>query len=196
MLFRSGFSFRLDAPLDMRMDPTTGLSAADWIADADETEIADILFYNGDERFSRRIARRLIEERRREPIATTGRLAAIIEAAYPPPARRRGRIHPATRSFQAIRIHINDELGQIRRLLDGIETLLKPGGRLACISFHSSEDRIVKNRFKELRLSGRYTVWTRKPMRASLSEIDANPRSRSALLRAIERTGATAGLRS
>ena len=184
---RRGFSFKADAPLDMRMDATTGFTAADWLNSVSEKEIADAIYYNADERFSRRIARRIIEARRASPIETTGRLAAIVESAYPPPARRRLRIHPATRAFQAIRIVVNDELSQIQRLLSSIDVFLKPGGRFACISFHSLEDRLVKNTFKTLRQTGRYTLWKRKPVRASEDEMATNPRARSALLRAIAR---------
>ncbi|MFH1378520.1 MAG: 16S rRNA (cytosine(1402)-N(4))-methyltransferase RsmH [Planctomycetota bacterium] len=180
-----GFSFRTDAPLDMRMDLTTGLTAADWLNSESETDIANAIFQNADERFSRRIARRIVEERRITPIQTTGQLAAIVESAYPYQARKHLRIHPATRTFQAIRIVINDELGQIERLLSSIDVFLNPGGRFACISFHSLEDRLVKNTFKNLHKTGRYTLWTRKPVRASDDETSANPRARSALLRAI-----------
>jgi 16S rRNA (cytosine1402-N4)-methyltransferase len=179
-----GFSFSKDGPLDMRMNPQAGESAAAWLARADEAEIADVLWRFGDERNSRRIARRIVETRAQTPIVTTAQLAALI-AAVPGPRSRH--IHPATRSFQAIRIHINRELDALQTALDAAIEVLAPGGRLVVISFHSLEDRMVKRRLRDatrteppqLRLHGK-----RFP---SDAECAANPRARSAVLRIAER---------
>ncbi len=191
-----GFSFRHDGPLDMRMDPTTGVSAATWLATADEQEIADVLWRYGEERHSRRIARRIVESRTAHPLETTFDLAALVSAAI---GRGGGRIDPATRTFQAIRIRINDELGEVERLLDTALDLLAVGGRLLIIAFHSLEDRLVKQRFRALeqdyrdaRRAGPLPVptfheVTRKPVMASAAETTANPRARSARLRVLER---------
>lgn len=193
-----GFSFLNDGPLDMRMDNSGGMSAADWLGQAKAEEIADILFRYGDERFSRRIARDIVEARQQAPILTTGQLAAIITAAVP--FREKGK-HPATRSFQAIRIHINRELQELESCLAQSIGILAPGGRLAVISFHSLEDRIVK-RF--IRNQARGDHFPRgvpvsqsqihpnmrpvgKAVRPSKSETDINPRARSAVLRVAER---------
>lgn len=193
-----GFSFRQAGPLDMRMDPSQGVSAADWINSAKDQEIAAVLRELGEERYARRIARAIVAERQIEPIITTDRLAAIIAAAVP--TRERGK-DPATRSFQAIRMHVNDELSEIERALPQALDALAPGGRLAVISFHSLEDRIVKNFMRSeargdpyppnfpirkqelkprLRLLG-------KQVRASDDEVQQNPRARSAVLRAAAR---------
>ena len=140
-----GFSFRSDGPLDMRMDTTSGESAAEWLAHASERDIADVLFEYGEERHAKRIARAIIKTRESEgPIKTTGRLAEVVAAANPSWERDK---HPATRSFQAIRIAVNDELGALREGLGGIIPRLKPGGRIAVITFHSLEDRVVKRVF-------------------------------------------------
>jgi 16S rRNA (cytosine1402-N4)-methyltransferase len=196
-----GFSFLRDGPLDMRMDPEAGTSAADWLAAAPEREIARVLRDFGEERHARRIARALLQARAEAPIATTGRLARIIAAAVP--GREPGK-HPATRSFQAIRIFINDELGALDAALEQSLPLLKPGGRLCVISFHSLEDRRVKRFIRRhaevaepwrglpdipaharpaLRALG-------KAVRASEAEVAANPRARSAVLRVAERLAA------
>jgi 16S rRNA (cytosine1402-N4)-methyltransferase len=172
-----GFSFMADGPLDMRMDSSSGPTAAEWLRTVDETELADTLFQLGDERFSRRIARALVAARRRTPLLRTRQLAELIAQAMPAPARR-GRIHPATRSFQAIRMAVNDEVGQIERGLAAAWQSLKVGGRLAVISFHSVEDRLVKQF-----LRAHAELVTRKPIEAGLAEQRETPRARSAKLR-------------
>lgn len=176
-----GFSFMADGPLDMRMDADAPVSAADWLATVDEQELADTLFQLGDERYSRRIARKLVEVRRRTPIVRTSQLAALVVDALPGAARG-GRIHPATRTFQAIRMHVNDELGELARGLQAAHDCLRPGGRLAVISFHSHEDRAVKHF-----LRANFDVLTKKPIEATLAEVQDNPRSRSAKLRCAVR---------
>jgi 16S rRNA (cytosine1402-N4)-methyltransferase len=198
---RRGFSFLRDGPLDMRMDPEAGESVADFLARASEREIAIVIARLGEERHGRRIARAIVAGRALAPITTTGRLAGIIAAAVP--GREPGR-HPATRSFQALRIHVNDELGEIERALPQAVAALAPGGRLVVISFHSLEDRIVK-RF--LRNAAREAPeWAGMPVvpseaRARLAlvgravfadeaEVRRNPRARSAVLRAAERIAA------
>ncbi len=178
-----GFSLRSDAPLDMRMDRTAGEGAAEWLADADEEEIARVLREYGEERYARRIARSLSRNR---GIATTGQLAAAVVAAMPPPARR-GRIHPATRTFQALRIAVNDELGELSRFLDAAPGLLSPGGRMVVISYHSLEDRLVKRAFRALADGGAYALPVRRAQRPTEAEVERNPRARSAKLRVLER---------
>ncbi len=170
-----GFSFRSDAPLDMRLDPTQGESAADYIVSHDEVELADIIFRYGDERNSRRIARALKSKLPR----TTGELAAIVAGSVHVRGKRE-RIHPATRTFQALRIAVNDELGALRESLDGAANVVRPGGRIAVISFHSLEDRIVKLFFRE---DERVQPLTRKPIVPGDEEISTNPRARSAKMR-------------
>ncbi|MFY9345483.1 MAG: 16S rRNA (cytosine(1402)-N(4))-methyltransferase RsmH [Planctomycetota bacterium] len=172
-----GFSFMADGPLDMRMDGSAEPTAADWLASVPERELADTLFQLGDERHSRRIARAIVEARRRAPIVRTGQLAEIVFQAMPGPARH-GRIHPATRTFQAIRMRINDEIGELERGLQAARACLRPGGRLAVISFHSHEDRIVKQF-----LRAHCDPVTKKPIVASPDEVRDNPRARSAKLR-------------
>ena len=193
-----GFSFSGDGPLDMRMDPRTGASAAEWIETASERELADAIFRYGEERHSRRIAARIIKERKSEPIATTGRLAAIVAAALP---RRERRKHPATRAFQGIRIHINEELDELHKGLAGALEALRDGGRLAVISFHSLEDRIVKRFILEQSrgddfprdlpvTKGQLRERIRpigKSRRATAIEVARNPRARSAVLRVAEK---------
>jgi len=181
-----GFSFRRDEPLDMRMDQTAGPTAADLIAEADERELADVIFQYGEERFSRRIARAIVETRRTAPIATTGRLAYIVRGAVP----RRGyqRIDPATRTFQALRIWVNRELDGLDTFLADASRRLLTGARLAVITFHSLEDRIVKHAFRALAAGeAALRILTRKPVIPGDAEVDRNPRARSAKLRAIER---------
>ena len=196
-----GFSFQIDGPLDMRMDPTSGQSAADWIARADTDEIADVLWVLGEERFSRRIARAIAEARKVEPIVTTARLSKIVSDAQPKKDQNK---HPATRTFQAIRLHINDELSEVEQGLEAAVKRLEVGGRLAVISFHSLEDRLVKRALRDasrlpqgdprmplpdsvtkprMRLMG-------KAIKASTGELRMNPRARSAVLRVAERTEA------
>lgn len=195
-----GFSFRLEGPLDMRMDTSTGVSAADWVNAAEEAEIARVLREYGEERFARRIARAIVRARAQQPIRTTRALAEIVADAVP--SRERGQ-DPATRTFQAIRIHVNRELTELETALPQAMRVLAPGGRLAVISFHSLEDRRVKHFLRgeakapelppgipfpppfhpRLRLLGR-------AIRPSAEELRRNPRSRSALLRVAERTEA------
>ena len=188
-----GFSFRHDGPLDMRMDPRSGQSAAEWLALASEHEIADVLWQFGDERRSRLIAKRVVEARRRAPLATTLDLVKVVHSCFP---HHGGRIDNATRTFQALRIFINDELGEIERALAQALHLVRMGGRLLVIAFHSLEDRLVKRRFRELdalarepaTASGlRFRLVARKAVQASETEIAANPRARSARLRVAER---------
>jgi len=197
-----GFSFRHGGPLDMRMDPSAGVSAAEWLGRASQSDIARVLRDYGEERFAGRIARAIVAEREIAPIETTDRLAEVVRAAVPKRVAATGRIDPATRTFQAIRIHINDELDELRAALDQSLEALAPGGRLVVISFHSLEDRIVKRFMRaqarpepppvpmapaprpKLRELGR-------PQRANAAEIEANPRARSAILRAAERLEAT-----
>jgi 16S rRNA (cytosine1402-N4)-methyltransferase len=194
-----GFSFMLEGPLDMRFDPATGQSAAELIATATEADLVRILFAYGEESQARRITRAILRERERAPITTTTRLAALVEKTVG--RRHSDRIHPATKTFQALRIAVNDELGEVERGVQAGIDLLAPGGRFAVISFHSLEDRIVKRAFAEaargcicprdvpvcvcghvatVRLIGKAT-------RPSEAEIAANPRARSAMLRVVER---------
>ncbi len=195
---RRGFSFRQDGPLDMRMDPSAGLSAADWLAAAREDEIVRVLFEYGEERFARRIARAIVEARQESPLDTTRRLAAIVARARP--GRERGK-DPATRTFQAIRIHVNQELSELKACLEALPEVLAPGGRMAVISFHSLEDRIVK-RFIRHAMKGptlpaglplRDEGWqprlrpVGRAQRPSEAETATNPRARSAVLRVAER---------
>lgn len=180
-----GFSFRADGPIDMRMNPEVGETAAELLDRLEEGALADLLFQFGDERLSRRIARRLVAERETKPWVerSTGELAYAVAGCYPPKARR-GRIHPATRSFQALRIAVNDELGSLERLLQRAPDWLLPGGVLAIISFHSLEDRLVKQAFLA---DARLERITRRPLVADAAEEQANPRSRSAKLRLARR---------
>jgi 16S rRNA (cytosine1402-N4)-methyltransferase len=170
-----GFSFRGDAPLDMRLDPTRGETAADYIVSHDEVDLADAIFRYGEERNSRRIARTLKAKLPR----TTGELASLVAASVHVSGRRE-RIHPATKTFQALRIAVNDELGALRASLDAAANLVRPAGRIAVISFHSLEDRIVKLFFRE---DARVHPLTRKPIVPSVEEVLSNPRARSAKLR-------------
>ena len=177
-----GFSFRHDGPLDMRMNPNVGVSAEQVVNQIDENELADLIYEFGEERSSRRIARAIVRAR---PITTTGELARVVAAAAP--AMKGEKIHPATKTFQALRIYVNDELGEIRSLLGSAPSLLKPGGRLAVISFHSLEDRLVKDDFRERSRTGEYEVLTKKPVTATEDEMERNPRARSAKLRVAEK---------
>jgi 16S rRNA (cytosine1402-N4)-methyltransferase len=176
-----GFSFMADGLLDMRMDTRRGPTAAQVVNEASERELADLIYEYGEERRSRRIARAIVRGR---PVTTTGQLARIVAAAAP--AMKQDRIHPATRTFQALRIHVNRELDEIKALMEAAPKLLKPSGRLVVISFHSLEDRIVKDSLREGAHRGTWTVLTRKPVTAGEEEIEQNPRSRSAKLRAGE----------
>jgi 16S rRNA (cytosine1402-N4)-methyltransferase len=193
-----GFSFSNDGPLDMRMDPTSGISAAQWIASADENEITKILRDYGEERFARRMARAIILEREERPITTTSHLAEIVSAANP--SWEKGK-HPATRAFQAIRIHVNEELEQLKAALDAALEVLGKNGRIVVISFHSLEDRIVKQFIKKQQrgtdiprhvpiLDADITRPMKaigKAIKASAEEVDSNPRARSAIMRVAEK---------
>ena len=181
-----GFSFRRDEPLDMRMDRSQGPTAADLIAAADETDLANVIFQYGEERHSRRVARAIVHARQREPIQTTGALAEIVRRAVP--ARGYQRIDPATRTFQAIRIWVNRELDGLDVFLSDAARWLLAGARFAVITFHSLEDRVVKHTFRALAAAGdAWRVLTRKPLIPGEPELALNPRARSAKLRAIER---------
>jgi 16S rRNA (cytosine1402-N4)-methyltransferase len=182
-----GFSFQADGPLDMRMDPRRGATAEQVVNQADEKVLADLIYEFGEERRSRRFARAIVRAR---PIKTTAQLAKVLSAVAPAMKSERGRhpIHPATRIFQALRIYVNAELDEIQALLQAAPKLLKPGGRLVVISFHSLEDRLAKDALRDGARQGIFEVFTRKPVTASEEETDRNPRARSAKLRAAERT--------
>ena len=190
-----GFSFRADGPLDMRMDPRSALTAEQVVNQADEEDLANLIYEYGEERRSRRIARAIVRAR---PVTTTAELARIVAGCVPPIKKSErghgggGQIHPATRTFQAIRIRVNDELGEIESLLRSAESLLKPGGRVVLISFHSLEDRLVKDKFKEAAKDGGLEMLTKKPVVAGEEESLRNPRSRSAKLRAAEKIAVVA----
>jgi 16S rRNA (cytosine1402-N4)-methyltransferase len=182
-----GFSFQAEGPLDMRMDPHAGRTADQVVNHMREQELANVIYEFGEERRSRRIARAIVRAR---PIRTTAHLAQVISAALRSMKHDHGaraKIHPATRTFQAIRIFVNRELDDLKALLAAVPQVLKPGGRLVVISFHSLEDRIVKDALRDGAKAGIYDVLTRKPVTATEEEIDRNPRSRSAKLRAAER---------
>jgi 16S rRNA (cytosine1402-N4)-methyltransferase len=182
-----GFSFRRDEPLDMRMDRSSGPTAAERLAAAGERELADVIFGFGEERFSRRIARAIVAERERSPIRSTGHLAQIVRRAVP--GRGHHRIDPATRTFQALRIWVNRELEGIDAFLAAAVRRLLAGARLAVISFHSLEDRVVKHVFRALeRGEATLRILTKRPLRPGDDEVARNPRARSAKLRVIERT--------
>ena len=193
-----GFSFLRDGPLDMRMDNSQGQTAAELLANVEEGDLANIIFRLGEEKFSRKIAKAIVEKRAAEPLVSTSQLVTLIEEVI---TRREKHKHPATRTFLALRMYINDELGQVESMLPQAVSMLKPGGRLAVISFHSSEDRIVKRFFKELsvgpKLPKRLPVQEvfqapikliGKAIKPSKSELQVNPRARSAILRIAERT--------
>ena len=197
-----GFSFGKDGPLDMRMDPEAGESAAQWLARAEEREIADVLWTWGEEKQSRRIARAIVARRAQQPLTRTAELAELIASVVPrgKPGSDKGRIHPVTRSFQAIRIHINAELADLEAGLDAALAALKPGGRLAVISFHSLEDRMVKQfiarhakappanrRLPQVQAFVPALVDRSGAIRADAAELAANPRARSAVLRVAEK---------
>lgn len=192
-----GFGFKSET-LDMRMDPTSGESAAEWLQGADAEDIENVLREFGEERFARRIARAIVREREQAPLDSAARLASIVARAVP--TRERGK-HPATRTFQALRIHVNDELGQLRAGLDAAVRVLAPAGRLAVISFHSLEDRIVKRFIRgaperelppdfplEVPVPVRELLAIGRPLRPGAEEVASNPRARSALLRVAERS--------
>lgn len=193
-----GFSFASDGPLDMRMDPTSGISASEWLASADERDMSRVIKQFGEERFARRIAGAIVRARASKPLTTTRQLAEVVSAAVPP---SRARIHPATRTFQAIRIFVNDELEQLKRVLPLCIDALRVGGHCAVICFHSLEDRIVKRFFRDATkidpvFAGFPTVpdealprleWVNRRARAGDEEIERNVRARSATLRAVRR---------
>ncbi len=179
-----GFSFRAEGPLDMRMDPRGGETAEQVVNQADEEELANLIYEFGEERRSRRIARAIVRAR---PISTTAELAKVVSAAAP--TMKGDKIHPATRTFQALRIRVNRELEEIESLLRSAGSLLKPGGRVVMLSFHSLEDRLVKDSFRAAAKAGTMMILTKKPLIADGDEERRNPRSRSAKLRAGERVG-------
>jgi 16S rRNA (cytosine1402-N4)-methyltransferase len=181
-----GFSFRRDEPLDMRMDTSSGHTAAELLASADERTLADVLYELGEERHARRVARAIVAARAMAPVSTTGQLADIVRRAIP----RKGysRIDPATRTFQGLRIWVNRELEGLDAFLGRAVDCLRPGGRLVAIAFHSLEDRVVKHTLRALQVEGRVTIRTKRPIVPTEAEIDRNPRARSAKLRAAERT--------
>jgi 16S rRNA (cytosine1402-N4)-methyltransferase len=179
-----GFSFQAEGPLDMRMNTQSGETAEQVVNQVDEVTLANLIYEFGEERRSRRIARAIVRSR---PIRSTAQLAEIVSAAARPMNQAERRIHPATRTFQALRIFVNRELDDLRDLLKAAPRLLKPGGRLVIISFHSLEDRIVKDALREGAKQGHFQLLTKKPVTATEEEIDRNPRSRSAKLRAAER---------
>ncbi len=196
-----GFSFRADAPLDMRMDDSAGITAAEVLAEEDEKALARIFREFGEERYARRIARRIVAQREHGPLVSTGQLAELVRDAVPG-GRVPARIHPATRVFQALRIYVNDELRAVEQGLEQAISLLRPGGRLVVISFHSLEDRRVKHYFRAAATGctcppripmcvcgkqPRVRLLSRKGVRAEEAETASNPRSRSAILRAVEK---------
>jgi len=184
-----GLSFQADGPLDMRLGRQAGQTAAELVNGLDETELADLIYRFGEERYSRRIARAIVAARTDNRIERTLELARIVAGAVPRAAQRSRRgVHPATRTFQALRIAVNDELGGLQRLLEQLPGVLSPGGRAGIISFHSLEDRPVKQHFARLAAAGEVKLLTKKPLTATPAEVGTNPRSRSAKLRAIERT--------
>jgi 16S rRNA (cytosine1402-N4)-methyltransferase len=183
-----GFSFRSEGPLDMRMDQSSGRTAADIVNELDETDLADMIYRLGEERYSRRIARAIVSARRRQTLTNTHQLVSVIESAVPGHYRR-GRIHCATRTFQALRIAVNNELDHLETSLRDAADALASGGRLCVISFHSLEDRIVKQTFKGLssQSGGELEILTKRPQVPSDDERNRNPRSRSAKLRVMQR---------
>jgi 16S rRNA (cytosine1402-N4)-methyltransferase len=175
-----GLSFKEDGPLDMRLDPTAGQTAADLVNRMSEKALADVIYEYGEERKSRWVAKRIVEQRKEKPFETTGELAEVVRRSVP----RSGAIDPATRTFQALRIAVNDELGALDRLLAALPKLLRPGGRAGIISFHSLEDRRAKHAFRVREV---WDAVTKKPVEASDAETAANPRARSAKLRVARR---------
>jgi 16S rRNA (cytosine1402-N4)-methyltransferase len=195
-----GFGFRDSGPLDMRMNPQAGRSAAEWLADVDERDLAEVIARFGEERFARRIARAIVRAREQGPVDTTAKLAAVVESAVPAGARHASRIHPATRTFQAIRIAVNAELDALERALAAAIDVLAPGGRLVVISFHSLEDRRVKRAIRDASTpppasrrapaAPRFRARLKRVgglVRPSEAEAAANPRARSARMRVAER---------
>ncbi len=181
-----GLSFAGEELLDMRLDPRIGKTAADLLAELSERELADLLFDNAQERMSFRIARKIVQTRELEPIRTTGQLARLVRGVVP---GRPGQLDPATRTFQALRMAVNDELAALQDLLEVMPEILKSGGRAAVISFHSGEDRLVKQAAKQWAAAGLCKVLTKKPVEPDENEMQRNPRSRSAKLRAVRFVG-------
>ena len=185
---RMGLSFARDMPLDMRFDKRLKTTAADIVNKANEQSLADLIYKFGQGRASRRIARFIVQQRQNQPITTTGQLATIVcRALSRPGQKRRSRIHPATRTFQALRIAVNSELENLEKLLDSAPQLLSKNGHLAVISFHSLEDRLVKNSLKQNEKEGIYRIVTKKPIVPTREEVAGNPRARSAKLRIAQR---------
>jgi 16S rRNA (cytosine1402-N4)-methyltransferase len=185
---RMGLSFQRNMPLDMRLDKRLKTTAADIINRADEKSLADLIYKFGEERASRRIARFIVERRHREPITTTGQLAAIVSGALAKRGRKQWtKIHPATRTFQALRIAVNNEMDNLAKLLAAAPVLLRKDGYIAVISFHSLEDRLVKTSFKDNESQGVYRILTKKPVLPSREEVSRNRRARSAKLRIAQR---------
>ena len=197
-----GFSYHVNAPLDMRMDRTNGITAAGWLNTADEKTISSVLYDYGDERWAARIAAVIVEHRERQPLITTGDLVECIDAAIPKAVRRKDDGHPARRSFQAIRIAVNDEIEPLEKALNDWISLIRPGGRLCVITFHSIEDRIVKHAFRRMQnpctcppklpvcICGKKPIakiMGGGPIRPTKDEVNRNPRSHSATLRVVER---------
>ena len=181
-----GFSFRYDAPLDMRMDKGAELTAEELVNRYPEADLSRIIYEYGEERFSRRIAKAIVERRKEGRIDTTAKLVDVIMRAVPYQGKH-GRVHPATRTFQALRIAVNDELKALEKALDDAIGLLSPSGAICVISYHSLEDRIVKNKFKEAKANKILDILYKKPLTPKEGEIGENPRSRSAKLRAARR---------
>ena len=184
--WQRGFSIKNDGPLDMRMDRNQSLTAKSLVNRLRETELSDIIRDFGEERFHRRIAKKIVEERKHKEISTTAELSDVVLRSLPY-SHNKYKIHPATRTFQAIRIKVNDELGSIKEALDALPDSLEKGARCCVISFHSLEDRIAKNTFKEFKARGLFNILTKKPIMADENEVITNPRSRSAKLRVGER---------
>jgi 16S rRNA (cytosine1402-N4)-methyltransferase len=183
---KHGLSFSAEAPLDMRLDPRVKKKASDLLAEWDEKRIADALFEYAQERYSYKIARKIVQTRQTEPILTTGQLARLVRSVVP---AKWGQIDPATRTFQALRMAVNAELDVLRDFLDAVPQLMKPGGRAAFLSFHSGEDRLVKQAVRGWEEAGQCEALTKKPLEPSEGEMARNPRSRSAKLRAVRWTG-------
>jgi len=188
---KHGLSFNAELPLDMRLDPRIKESAADIVAQWDEKELADILHEYAQERFARRIARKIVQTRTSEPILTTGQLARLVRSVVPPP--RYGQIDPATRTFQALRMAVNSELERLEDLLEAVPALLNRDGRAVFISFHSGEDRLVKQAIRNWEETGAAESLSKKPLEPGEEEMNRNPRSRSAKLRGIMWKGRTTG---
>ena len=188
-----GFSLQTPGPLDMRFDPSEGVTAGEIVNRWDAERLVELFSKLGDQPYARRIARAILEARRRRRIGRTDELAEIVARAVPAPYRHRKRVHPATRVFQALRMAVNDEVGSLERFGGKIFDFLKPGGRVAVLAYHSGEDRIVKERFREAVRAGLAQLPVRKPITPTSAEVRSNPRSRSARLRVAERVGPAAG---